>query len=178
MTRAIFVLSLALIVAAALPKNTDLRADINLAEMNKMHTALTTSRDFIRNNIEIFPGNMNIAQNRYRLKNGEKILIRGRYPDGRWSNTFSHLVDFSDVAFTQKNICEENDKVWCVKHTNLDWFIERGYSNGNEGRGFVIFPKDFNVNKQRCYLYYFNPNHSNDDIIPIAPEVVIDSSDC
>ncbi|PKF63732.1 hypothetical protein CW745_02500 [Psychromonas sp. psych-6C06] len=172
----VVIIAIAILAAVAIPKFINLADDANLATMKGMQGAIRTARDITFFEVKLNPDDLNGNGNRYTLKNGQQIRIRGTYPDGRWSNTFIYLVDISDITFSNQNLCDA-ETTWCVRHKGSGWFTSRGLSNINGGRGFVIYPNGFNLNQQACYLYYYTPNVAN-PVETLKPIVDIDSSEC
>lgn len=176
----VVIIVLGILAVVALPKFIDLRTDADVAVLKGMQASIKSARDLVAAQIELRPENLNNAQSRFTLENGQNIRVRGYYPDGRWNNTFSHLVDFDSVTYITSNNCTENnsDTVWCARNRGLGWFTSRGLTTATVGRGFVIFPRGNNLNNDQCYLYYFTPNDNNVTQKGVLPIVGLDLSEC
>lgn len=178
----IVIIILSIIAAVAIPQFINLKDDAQIATMSAMKGALTSARDLNHSLVEINPSNKNTNNNIYNSDDGTRFRIRGNYPDGRWENnnmeTFSELVHFDEVTFVTTNECPVSGTDWCVIHKALGWFSNRQYTSATDGRGFVIYPKGYNVNQTRCYVYYFTPNAARIATTGTMPIVQIDSSEC
>ena len=173
----VVIVILGILAAVAIPKFVNLSDDAELASMQGMQATLRSARDLTFLEVKVKPQNLNTNGRRFTLDSGEQIRLRADYPDGRWSNTFVHLVDISSVTFTNSNQCDV-DTDWCVRHKGSGWFTNRnGYSSVTGGRGFVIYPNGYNLNQQACYIYYYTPN-TNNSLVPLIPIVGIDDTDC
>ena len=166
------------ISAVALPKFADLDDKATLAVLKNFKGLIASSASITHSEIMLNPQNKRNNNSRYRFENTDVIRIRADYPDGRWNLTFSILLDMStfDIAQVNSNNCNSND--WCVRQRGVNWFRSRGYTLATAGRGFAIFPKEFNVNNQDCYVYYFTPNGTAQPITPLAPITGLVTSDC
>ncbi|MEZ9594258.1 type II secretion system protein [Shewanella sp. 10N.261.52.F9] len=176
----VVIIVLGILAVIALPKFIDFRNDADTAVLKGMQASLKSARDLVAAQIELRPENLNNAQTRFTLEDGQSIRVRGHYPDGRWNNTFAYLVDFDSVTYITSNQCTDanSDTVWCARNRNLGWFTQRGYTTATDGRGFIIFPRGNNVNRDRCYLYYFTPNDNNLTQKGTLPVVALDLSEC
>ncbi len=176
----VVIIVLGILAVIALPKFIDLRTDADVAVLKGMQGSLKSARDLVAAQIELRPENLNNSQRRFTLENGQNIRVRGHYPDGRWNNTFTHLVDFDSVTYITSNQCTEanSDTVWCARDRGLRWFTSRGLTTATVGRGFVIFPRGNNLNTDRCYLYYFTPNDNNVSQKGVLPIVALDLTEC
>lgn len=176
----VVIIVLGILAVIALPKFIDFRNDADTAVLKGMQASLKSARDLVAAQIELRPENLNNAQTRFTLEDGQSIRVRGHYPDGRWNNTFAYLVDFDSVTYITSNQCTDanSDTVWCARNRNLAWFTQRGYTTATDGRGFIIFPRGNNVNRDRCYLYYFTPNDNNLTQKGTLPVVALDLSEC
>lgn len=172
----VVIIVLGIIAAVALPKFVNLSQDAKLSVMKGMKGAIASARDLTFLEMQLHQDNFNANGRRYTLESGQQIRVRGDYPDGRWSNTFVHLVDLSDVTVSNTNACDaESD--WCVIQKGPSWFSRIDDITFPDGRGFVIYPKDANVNQQVCYVYYYTPNVI-DTTDPLKPVVGIEDSEC
>jgi MSHA pilin protein MshA len=164
--------------AYVLPKFADLKDDATLVTLKNFKGLVASSAAISNTEILLKPQNKSNNNSRYNFDNGDQIRIRANYPDGRWNNTFAILLDISsfDIAQVNSNNCNDND--WCVRHRGSGWFRSRGYTIATAGRGFIIFPRDFNVNTQGCHVYYFTPNGSAQPATPSAPITGITTTDC
>jgi len=167
---------LGILAATAVPKFVNLSNDAEQAVMQGMKGALRSARDLTFLDIQVKPQNLDSTGEIYTLDSGEQILLRTGYPDGRWTGTFEHIVDISDLTFANGNSCTA-DTDWCVSHQNSGWFTSRGYTTVNGGRGFVIYPQAVKINQQACYVYYYTPNKNNAQV-PLIPIVEMDDSGC
>ncbi|WP_275660416.1 prepilin-type N-terminal cleavage/methylation domain-containing protein [Shewanella sp. Isolate13] len=176
----VVIIVLGILAVIAVPKFINLRTDADTAVLKGMQASLKSARDLLAAQIALRPENLNSAQNRFTLENGQNVRVRGHYPDGRWNNTFSRLVEFDGVTFITSNQCTEanSDTAWCARNRGLAWFTQRGYTTATAGRGFIIFPRGNNLNNDRCYLYYFNPNDNNVTEMGQLPTVKLDLTDC
>lgn len=174
----VVVVLLAILAIVAAPKFINLQDDANDAVMLAMKGALKSADTLIALKIRLNPEELNTNQNRFTLDSGQNIRVRGKLADGRWNNTFVHLVDFSDIDQISTNNCTDESLKWCVRQRGINWFINRGHSTLGTGRGFAIFPFGKNVNQDSCYIYYMN---QNDTAIPAVaqPSIIgIELSDC
>jgi MSHA pilin protein MshA len=174
----VVIVILGILAVVAAPKFINLQDDANQATMQAMKGAISSANSLVSLKIELHPESLNNNQNRFTLSDGQVIRVRGKFPDGRWNNTYVHLVDFEDIAQVSTNNCTDSTLKWCVRQRNQGWFNTRGYSSLGTGRGFVIFPLGKNVNQDRCYIYYMNQNAS---AIPttVAPSIIgEDFSEC
>ncbi|WP_282446724.1 type II secretion system protein [Shewanella sp. 1CM18E] len=176
----VVIIVLGILAVVALPKFLDFRTDADTAVLKGMKASIASARDLVAAQIELRPENLNNAQNRFTLEDGQSIRVRAHYPDGRWNNTFAYLVDIDSVTYITSNQCTEanSDTVWCARNTNLRWFTRRGLTTATVGRGFVIFPRGNNLNRDQCYLYYFTPNGNNVTQKGVLPIVGVDLSEC
>jgi len=178
----VVILLLSILSVIALPKFLNLQEDTNLSVMSaimaSMKAAISSADKLIAVKIRLNPENINANRNRFFLDNGETILIRGKLPDGRWDNTFIHLLDFSDIAQVSSNSCDDESLKWCVRQRGANWFLNRGYSTLGTGRGFAIFPLGKDVNQNRCYVYFLNQNDSAEPS-SVQPSIIgSDFSEC
>jgi len=172
------ILLLAVISVTAVTRFVAIQDDAKKARMQTMLATLKSSQSLIATKIILNPEQLNNNKNRYTLPSGERIRVRGGLADGRWNNTFIHLVDFENTAQINNNNCTDSNLQWCVRHKGQAWFNNRGYANLGTGRGFVIFPFGNNVNRDRCYVYYINQNNSATPT-SISPSITgIDLSEC
>ena len=157
----VVIVILGILAVVAAPKFINLQDDANQATMQAMKGAISSANSLVSLKIELHPESLNNNQNRFTLSDGQVIRVRGKFPDGRWNNTFAFLVAFDDIAQVTSNTCTDTDLKWCVRQRGINWFLNRGYASSDigTGRGFVIFPLDKNVNQDRCYIYYLNQNH-------------------
>lgn len=176
----VVIIVLGILAVIALPKFVNFRSDADTAVLKGMQASLKSARDLVAAQIALRPENLNNAQSRFTLEDGQSIRVRGHYPDGRWNNTFSRLVEFDGVSYITSNQCTEanSDTPWCARNRGLGWFTQRGYTTSTTGRGFIIFPQGNNLNNDRCYLYYFNPNDNNVTEMGQLPSVKLDLSGC
>ena len=156
----IVIVILGMLAVIALPKFINLQDDANQAVMLSMKGAIISAEKLISLEVYLNPKSLNNNQNRFTLDSGESISVRGKLADGRWNNTFSHLLDFKDTAQIASNNCNDISLKWCVRQRGVNWFTTRGYSSLGTGRGFAIFPYGKNVNLDRCYIYFLNQNGS------------------
>ena len=174
----VVVVILGIIAATAFPKFADLQDSATIANMQAMEGSLRSAHKLVEAKIIATPENLNNAQNRFTLDNGQVIRVRGKLPDGRWNNTFQYLVEFNDIAQVNSNNCNDQNLKWCVRQRNSNWFNNRGYTSLGTGRGFVIFPFGNNVNQDRCYVYYMNQNN-NATPNTVTPSIIgSDYSEC
>lgn len=179
----VVIVLLGILSATALPKFVDLKDDAKQAEMLVMKGAIASAAKLVSLQVRLSPENLNGNQNRFNLDNGDQIRTRGGLADGRWNNTFAFLVDFEDIAQTGANDCSDvslDPIKWCVRQRNQGWFSNsaRNYAPSGSGRGIIIFPYGYNVNNDRCYIYYLN---QNDSAIPstVLPSIIgSDFSEC
>lgn len=174
----VVIVILGILAATALPKFINLQDDANQSVMLSMKGAIASADQLIALKILLNPDDLNNNQNRFTLDNGQNIRVRGNLADGRWDNTFAHLVDFTDVGQVSSNNCDDASLKWCVRQRGANWFLNRGYSTLGTGRGFVIFPFGNNVNQDSCYIYFLN---QNDTAIPatVQPSIIdSDFSEC
>ena len=148
--------------------------------MRGIQSSLRAARDLTFVEIQVKQQNLitnNRGLTRFILDDGNRVRIMAGYPDGLWRNNFEHLVFISSVEFSTENPCETNGD-WCVRNRGSSWFTGRNYySDTPGGRGFVIYPNGFNLNQQKCYIYYYTPNNVN-TLAPLIPIVGIDDSEC
>lgn len=174
----VVIVILGILSVVAAPKFINLKDDAIQANMLAMKGAISSAETLIALKIKLRPDQLNNNQNRFTMSNGQVIRTRGMLPDGRWNNTFVHLLDFEDIAQVSTNLCDDDSLKWCVRQRNANWFNSRGYASLGTGRGFVIYPNGKHVNQDSCYIYYMNQNGS---AIPatIAPSVIgEDFSEC
>jgi len=174
----VVIVLLAILTVVALPKFINLQDDANQAVMESMEAAIKSADTLIALKIRLTPEALNTAKNRFTLDSGQNIRVRGMLADGRWNNTFVHLVDIKGIGQISSNNCTDDSLEWCVRQRGANWFLNRGYSTLGTGRGFVIFPLGNNVNQDRCYIYLLN---QNDNAIPttVQPSIIgIDLSEC
>ncbi|MEI6860076.1 MAG: type II secretion system protein [Shewanella sp.] len=172
------IVMLGILAVTALPKFINLQDDANAAVMLSMKGAIISVDKLIALKIRLNLDRLNNNQNRFTLDSGQNIRVRGEFADGRWNNTFLHLVDFESIAQISSNNCTDDSLKWCVRQRGANWFLNRGYSILGTGRGFAIFPSGRNVNQDRCYIYYLN---QNDSAIPttVQPSIIgSDFSEC
>ncbi|SHI22674.1 prepilin-type N-terminal cleavage/methylation domain-containing protein [Ferrimonas marina] len=167
-----------MLAATAAPRFISLSTDADQAAMRAMTGALRSTLSMTNMQIQLRPEQINAAASRFTLDSGEQIRLRGGIPDGRWNNTFIHLTDFEATEQVNSNSCDLDDVRWCVRQRGGGWFASRGYSADGMGRGFVIFPYGYQVNNQRCYLYYLNPNATTQPDDPKAGVIGSDFSEC
>ncbi|WNC68494.1 prepilin-type N-terminal cleavage/methylation domain-containing protein [Thalassotalea nanhaiensis] len=173
----IVVVLLAVLAVVAVPKFIDLTKSADQAVMKAQIASIAAARDMVTVQITLHPENLNANKSRFTLKSGQRIRIRGGYADGRWNNTFIHLVDISSTAQVTSNDCDEEGMDFCVRHRNSGWFRNpnRDYvDSASRGRGFVIYPNGYNLNTTKCYTYYYTPN---DSVTPDNPQKPITGSD-
>jgi len=174
----VVIVILGILAATAAPKFIDLEKDAMQAQMQAMEGSIKSATNLVTLKIELNPQSLNGNQNTFTLSNGQDIRIRGKLPDGRWNNTFVHLVDFQDTAQVTTNNCTDSSLQWCVRQRGQNWFNSRGYASLGTGRGFVIYPVGYNVNQDRCYVYYINQNN-NATPATVAPSITgHDFSEC
>lgn len=174
----VVIVILGVLAATALPKFINLQDDANQTVMLSIEGTLVSANQLVSLKVLLNPENLNGNLNRFTLDDGQNIRVRGKLPDGRWNNTFLHLVDFNNIAQVTTNNCTDESLKWCVRQRNGNWFVSRGYSTLGTGRGFVIFPLGKNVNQDRCYVYLLNQNDSATPTI-IQPSIIgSDFSDC
>ena len=162
----------------AAPKFISLQDDANQSVMLSMKGAIASADRLIALKILLNPDELNANQNRFTLDNGQNILVRGGLADGRWNNTFLHLLGFNDIAQVSSNNCDDPSLKWCVRQRSANWFLNRSYSTLGTGRGFVIFPLGKNVNLDNCYIYFLNQNNSTVPVT-IQPSIIgSDFSEC
>lgn len=174
----VVIVILGILAVTALPKFINLQDDAKQSVMLSMKGAITSIENLIALKINLNPDMLNANQNRFTLDNGQDIRVRGNLADGRWNNTFAHIVDFSDISQISSNNCNDASLKWCVRQRNANWFLNRGYANLGSGRGFVIYPLGNNVNQDRCYIYFLN---QNDSAVPatVQPSIIgHDFSEC
>lgn len=152
----------------------DLQDAAEQSAMLSMQGAISSADRLIALKIRLNPERLNGAQNRFTLDSGQNIRVRGQLADGRWNNTFVHLVNFTDTSQVSSNNCDDSSIKWCVRQRGANWFLNRGYSTLGTGRGFAIFPFGKNVNQDRCYIYFLNQNNS---AIPATVQPSIIGSD-
>ncbi|WP_272931635.1 type II secretion system protein [Shewanella sp. KX20019] len=178
----VVIIILGILAVIAAPKFIDLRSDAELSVLKGMQGSLKSTRDLVAAQIALRPENLSSNNRSFTLDSGENIEVRGEYPDGRWSSTFAHIVDFDSVTnLASGNECpESHPTAWCVREKGRNWFNNRGYSS-ERGRGFVIFPQGNSIgnnNDEKCYLYYFTPNRNNVVGLGTQPIVELDLTDC
>ncbi|WP_019029497.1 type II secretion system protein [Colwellia piezophila] len=174
----VVIVILGILAVVAAPKFINLQDDAKLANMMAMKGALESAEAMVAMKVIVDPEGLNQNQNRFTLSSSQNIRVRGKLPDGRWNNTFRHLVDFQNIEQISSNNCTDMELQWCVRQRGQNWFNSRGYASLGTGRGFVIFPPGNNVNQDRCYVYYMN---QNDTPIPtiVQPSLVdVDFSGC
>jgi MSHA pilin protein MshA len=174
----VVIVILGILAVTAAPKFINLQEDANQAVMLSMKGAIASADQLISLKIRLNPDELNTNQNRFTLDGGQNIRVRGKLADGRWNNTFLHLLDFNDIAQISTNNCDDISLKWCVRQRGANWFLNRGYSTIGSGRGFAIFPFGKNVNQERCYIYFLN---QNDSAIPatVQPSIIgSDFSEC
>ena len=174
----VVIVILGILAVTAVPKFINLQEDANQAVMLSMKGAIASADKLISLKIRLNPDELNTNQNRFTLDGGQNIRVRGKLADGRWNNTFLHLVDFNDIGQISSNNCDDISLKWCVRQRGANWFLNRGYSTIGSGRGFAIFPFGKNVNQDRCYIYFLN---QNDSAIPatVQPSIIgSDFSEC
>lgn len=173
----VVIVILGILSATAAPKFINLQDDANQATMLAMKGALSSANSMISMKIMLRPDNLNNNQNNFSFNN-QNIRVRGKLPDGRWDLTFTHLVDFEQIAQVNINTCDDSSLKWCVRQRGQNWFNTRGYASQGTGRGFIIFPFGKHVNRDRCYVYLIN---QNDTAIPetVFPTIIgTDFSEC
>ena len=170
----VVVVILAILAATVLPKFINLQDDANKSVMLSMKGAIASANKLVALKIRLNPDKLSTNRNRFTLDNGQNIRVRGELGDGRWNNTFFHLLDFNDIAQVSSNNCNDVSLKWCVRQRGANWFLNRGYSTLGTGRGFVIFPKGKNLNQDRCYIYLLN---QNDSAVPVTVQPSIIGSD-
>jgi len=174
----VVIVVLGLLTAIALPKFVNLQDDAKQSVMLSMKGAIASADKMIALKIALNPDRLNARQNQFTLDSGENIRVRGMLADGRWNNTFVHLLDFKDISQVSSNNCEDSTLKWCVRQRGASWFVSRGYSALGTGRGFVIFPFGKNVNRDRCYVYFLNQN-ANAIPTDVEPSILgSDFSEC
>ncbi|WP_274139562.1 type II secretion system protein [Enterovibrio qingdaonensis] len=154
----VVIVILGILAVVASPKFLNFRDDADEAVMLSMKGAIASADKLVSMKIKMNPDGLSANKSRFTLDSGETIRVRGNLPDGRWKNTFMHLVDFSDIAQVSSNNCKNGALKWCVRQRNANWFSSRGYTALGTGRGFVIFPNGRNLNRDRCYIYFLNQN--------------------
>ena len=175
----VIVLVLIAILAATIgPKYLSLKTEALIANMKAMKAALNSAQSLTTLKIKVNNNGLNSAKNRFTLPNGQTIRVRGGIPDGRWNNTFARLVDFENIAQSNVNNCTNTALKWCVRQRGNGWFVNRGYSTLGNGRGFIIFSLGYNVNQDRCYIYYLNQNNSATPATVLPSIVGEDFSEC
>lgn len=174
----VVIVILGVISSIAVPKFINLKDDALKANMKAMEASIKAATSMSSLKIELNPDSLNGRQNRFTLSNGQVIRVRGMLPDGRWDSTFSHLVDFENIAQVTTNNCTNTALAWCVRERGQGWFNSRGYASLGTGRGFIIYPLGFNVNQDRCYVYYINQN-ANATPATVSPSITgSDFSEC
>lgn len=181
----IVIVIIAILSAVALPKFLNLSKDAKLATMQGMQAALSSARDLTFFEIEVSPERLSdftnnagrVTSQEFTLDNGQTIRVRGGYPDGRWANTFAHLVDISSILATNTStdLCQ-GDTDWCARQKGAGWFIGQYSQLTRPGRGFLIYPNGFDV-ADGCAVYYYTPNSAS-TTTPVTPIVAIDDSGC
>ncbi len=169
---------LAILAVSALPKFINLQNDAKQSVMLSMKGAISSVDKLIALKVRLNPEKLNTNQKKFTLDNGQTIRVRGKLADGRWNNTFMHLIDFDDVSQVTSNNCDDPSLKWCVRQRGANWFLNKGYSTLGTGRGFIIFPFGKNLNQQRCYVYFLNQNN---EAIPttVQPSIIgTDFRDC
>lgn len=175
----IVIVILALLSFVAAPKFIDISNSAELNILKQMKASMITARDQINLQAKLRPDQLNTNGNRYTLDNGQVIRFRAGYPDGRWNNTFRHLVDFNSTNQVKSDACEFDSVLWCVRQKNRNWFRSRGYVDGSaRGRGFIITPKGYNLSNQKCYIYYFTPNQTPLPAVAEVPIIGEDFTEC
>lgn len=170
------VIILALLNTFALPKITSVSDDARLATMKGMQATLLAATDLTHAKIELNPNNFTANGNRFILDTGERFLVRGRYPDGRWNNSFSRIVNMEDVTNNTDTLCDVETS-WCARNRGTAWFRNTLNIDG-EGRGFIIYPNGHDHDESACYLYYYNPNSGSLTGTGDKPFSGIVSDDC
>jgi MSHA pilin protein MshA len=174
----VVIVILGILAVTAVPKFINLQEDANQSVMLSMKGAIASADKLISLKIRLNPEEFNTNQSRFTLDGGQDISVRGKLADGRWNNTFLHLLDFNDIAQISSDNCDNVSLKWCVRQLPANWFLNRGYSTIGSGRGFVIFPFGKNVSQERCYIYFLN---QNDSAIPatVQPSIIgSDFSEC
>jgi len=174
----IVIIILAIIAVTSLPKFLNLNTEAKIATMQAMKGAITVAHDQVTLKIRLHLEQLNSNESRFTLDNGQQIRVRARYPDGRWNNTFAKLVNFEKTAQINHNLCDNNNLLWCVRQRNGHWFFSRGLSSTNDGRGIVIYPLGYNLNTQKCYIYYLNNNAVPKPVIAKPAVIGLDISEC
>ena len=178
---AVVIVILGILAGTALPKFVSFKEDADQAQMLSMKAAIVSADKLVALKVRLAPENLNTAQRRFTLESGEVIGIRGGLANGRWNNTFVHLIDLDNVVFNTgggANNCNDDAFKWCIRHKNGSWFQTKGISTLGTGRGFLIFPLGKNIQQDRCYIYHLN---QNDDPIPATVQPTIighDFSEC
>ena len=174
----VVIVLLGVLAVTVVPKFINLKEDANQAVMLSMKGAITSADKLIALKIRLDPDELNTNQDQFILDGGQNISVRGKLADGRWNNTFLHLVDFNDITQISSNNCDDASLKWCVRQRGANWFLNRGYSTVGSGRGFAIFPFGKNVNQERCYIYFLNQNDSAISA-SLKPSIIgNDFSDC
>lgn len=177
----VVIVILGILTAIALPRFASLERDANLALMESIKGTISSASDITRSEITLSPDQRAGGQNQFfDFEDGTRIRVRADYPDARWTNTYSQFLDWSSfkIDFVSNNNCDDSTLDWCVRHRNLDWFVNRGYTAATEGRGFVVFPNGYNVNNDACYVIHFTPNGSVDPAEPAKPITRLIDDDC
>ncbi len=170
----VMIVILAILTISVAPKFINLQDDAKRSVMLSMKAAISSVDQLIALKVRLNPDKLNANQKKFTLDNGQTIRVRGGLADGRWNNTFVHLVDFNAVGLISSNNCDDSSLEWCVRHRGANWFLNKGYSTLGTGRGFVIFPFGKNLSQQRCYIYFLNQNNN---AIPTKVEPSIIGSD-
>lgn len=174
----VVIVLLGVLAVIATPKFINIEDDAKLANMMAVKGAIQSAESMVALKIQVAPEGLNTNQNTFTLSSGQSIRVRGKLPDGRWNNTFAYLVDLSRTEQITSNNCTDTELQWCVRQRGQSWFNSRGYSSLGTGRGFVIFPPGYNVNQDRCYVYYMNQNSTAIPVTNQASIVDVDFSEC
>ena len=82
---------------------------------------------------------INIQTRPFTLSNGQRSRVRGRLPDGRWNNTFVHLVDSEGIGQVPSNNGTNTALKWCVCQKRENWFNRCRYTSLSSIRSLVTF---------------------------------------
>ncbi|WP_285817623.1 type II secretion system protein [Echinimonas agarilytica] len=170
------VIVLAILAVTVLPRFVNLKTDSYEASLASIHGTIAAANDMVASEIYVRPQNLNAARSRFTLSDGQIIRIRAGFPDGRWNQTFQHIVDISGADQVSTQLCSTAN--WCVRQRGNNWFRNQGLTAATEGRGFVLFPRGYNFNTQRCYAYFFTPNGSATPANPLPPVHGVDHEEC
>ncbi len=171
---------LGVLATVAAPKFIDITDDAQLKTLLTMKGAIKSAETLVALDITLNPERLERLNNNndgFTLDNGQRIIVRGKLPDGRWNNTFRYLVNFDSIEQVSRTGCSNSSATWCVTQRGQNWFRNRGYP-GTVGRGFVIYPQGKDVVTDNCYVFYLNQNNTATPSSVLPSIVAHDFTDC